>query len=194
MNDRLNRGHRFDVADGGTLVVDDFLGAGGQGDVYRVKTSSGDRALKWYFAGTATDGQRHNLKRLVELGHDDERFLWPELFVADLNSSRFGYVMRLRPGGWADIPMLLRRKAQGATVRTLYAMGVGMAEAFRSLHTRGLAYRDISWGNVFFEPRLGAGADLRQRQRRIRGRGRGDCRNDEVHGPRAATGRRSPER
>ena len=158
MSDRLGRLTPGDqlVADGGLVVIiDRLLGSGGQGDVYRIKTPLGDRALKWYYVETASDNQRTNLRRLIELRHRDERFLWPETMIEDRTTRRYGYVMPLRPDGWVDIPALLTRRVSGITLRVLYAMGIGLAEAFRLLHTRGLAYRDISWGNVFFEPLSG---------------------------------------
>ncbi len=155
MSDRLKPGEQLTTSSGQTVVVDEYLASGGQGDVYRVKTPHGDMALKWYFDETATPAQRDNLERLVEMGHDDPRFLWPEAFIASPSGPRFGYVMSLRPPGFATIPDLLARRVKGANLRSLFVMGIGLAEAFRSLHARGLAYRDISWGNVFFEPGTG---------------------------------------
>lgn len=150
MSDRLKDGTKLLTANGNTVYVDGFLGEGGQGNVYRVRTPHGDLALKWYHRTTATQEQGKNLRRLCELGHSDPRFLWPIEFVDDVQRNSFGYLMELRPSDFSDIPDLLTRRVSGATLRTLYAMGIGMAEAFRSLHARGLAYRDISWGNVFF--------------------------------------------
>ena len=47
--------------------------------------------------------------------------------------------------------------------------------SFLRLHARGLCYRDISFGNVFFDPEQRQRADLRQRQRRGRQRHAAEC-------------------
>ena len=47
---------------------------------------------------------------------------------------------------------------------------MGLADCFLQLHAQGLCYRDISLGNVFFDPETGQPLDLRQRQRRHRRR------------------------
>jgi DNA-binding helix-hairpin-helix protein with protein kinase domain len=155
MNDRLESGTNMQTASGLSVVIDEFLGAGGQGEVYRVKSPEGDRALKYYFSHTSTARQRENLHQLVDIGFDDTRFLWPLDTLQSHDARRFGYLMQLRPPGWATIPDLLARRVSGATIRTLYRVGINLASAFRSLHARGMAYRDISWGNVFFHPATG---------------------------------------
>lgn len=49
MTGMLDGGTHLTDDDGGSVRVIDMLGAGGQGEVYRVETASGERALKWYY-------------------------------------------------------------------------------------------------------------------------------------------------
>lgn len=48
MTGMLDGGTHLTDDGGGSVRVIDMLGAGGQGEVYRVETASGERALKWY--------------------------------------------------------------------------------------------------------------------------------------------------
>src|SRR5690348_10779423 len=77
--------------------VEAFLGAGGQGEVYRARLGGTALALKWYFPESATAAQRAALQTLVSKGSPSEQMLWP----LDLTSARgvpgFGYLMPLRP-------------------------------------------------------------------------------------------------
>ena len=135
------------------ITVLSFIGAGGQGEVYRVRTAGGEKALKWYFRETATHEQRVILEKLVAANRNDRRFLWPEaLVVSDRLKDQYGYLMRLSPQNFASLPALFRRKVPGATFRSVTTACIHLSEAFRSLHSQGMAYRDINWGNVFFDP------------------------------------------
>jgi len=152
MDERLAPGTKL-VSDAGlAIVVDTFLGGGGQGDVYRVDTPDGVRALKYYHPHTSSAAQHENLRQLASIGFDDPRFMWPLDTVSGPSGRRYGYIMDLRPDGWATIPDLLARRAAGTTLRSLYRIGVHLASGYRALHAQGMAYRDINWGNVFFHP------------------------------------------
>ncbi|MFF5444115.1 protein kinase [Streptomyces sp. NPDC012888] len=141
-------------ADGGARVeVGGLLGAGGQGEVYRVRTPAGERALKWYYPQCATEEQEAIVRQLVGRAFDDDRFLWPRDFVAD-GRGGFGYLMDIRPDRFKGLPMLFRRRLR-TTPRALLTACLYTVEAYRALHSQGIAYRDISWGNVFFDPDTG---------------------------------------
>lgn len=137
----------------GDVKVLSFIAEGGQGEVYRVESPSGEKALKWYFAHTATAEQRVILEKLVGNDQNDPRFLWPQaIVVLSRMPGQFGYLMPLRPSHFASLPDLFRRQVSDATFRSLTSACIHLVEAFRSLHARGMAYRDINWGNVFFDP------------------------------------------
>jgi len=134
--------------------VDDLLGAGGQGEVYRCQLSGIDLALKWYYPHTATAEQRSALQALISSGAPDIRFLWPSELVTADGKPGFGYLMALREPAYRGITDLLVRRVT-PTFTSLSTAGVHLADAFLQLHARGLCYRDISQGNVFFDPQTG---------------------------------------
>ncbi|MFD3836242.1 protein kinase [Streptomyces sp. NPDC058642] len=152
MSGMLDSGTRLAAENGDEVEIIDLLGAGGQGEVYRVRTPGGDRALKWYYPTSATPEQEAIVRELVTRDFDDSRFLWPEAFVAHRGS--FGYLMELRPDRFRGLPDLFRRQLRTST-RALLTACLYTVEAYQALHSRGIAYRDISWGNIFFDPDTG---------------------------------------
>ncbi|MGW2642905.1 protein kinase domain-containing protein [Streptomyces sp. NPDC001348] len=156
MNGILPEGHRLVTDNGDPITVGRLFGGGGQGEVYLAKTPQGDRAVKWYYPAQATDQQRDILEGLIGLNWRDHRFLWPRSVVWDPNalSGGFGYLMDLRPDRFRDLQALFRRDPSvgRVTPRTLVMAAIHTVEAYRALHSRGIAYRDINWGNIFFDP------------------------------------------
>jgi DNA-binding helix-hairpin-helix protein with protein kinase domain len=159
VNGMLAPGQTLVTEEGERVKVADMFGSGGQGEVYRVKTRKGDRALKWYYPQLADGRQRQILEGLIACGWSDDRFLWPQTVVVDADGrgSGFGYLMDVRPERFHDLPALFRRDPALAatTQRTLVMAALHTVEAYRALHGRGIAYRDINWGNIFFDPRTG---------------------------------------
>jgi eukaryotic-like serine/threonine-protein kinase len=161
---------------GGTGVVGAMLGQGGQGAVFLLRiaapahnSESGGRddstdttlhhelALKWYFPRNATPAQEWSLRELIERGSPDERFLWPQDLARptpDARTGGFGYVMRLRPEQFCGLVDLVSGRVD-VPFRTLATIGMHLAHGFLALHNDGLCYRDISFGNVFFDPATG---------------------------------------
>lgn len=139
---------------GATCTVGTLIGSGGQGEVYRGTFDGADVAVKWYYPPSATPEQHTALLRLVESGPPGDKFLWPVEVVLAEGGPHFGYVMTLREGRFRGMPDLLRRKFV-PTFRALTTAAAQLAESFRALHSQGLCYRDISLGNVFFDPRSG---------------------------------------
>jgi DNA-binding helix-hairpin-helix protein with protein kinase domain len=134
--------------------VERLLGAGGQGEVYRVAVQGSPMALKWYYEHTATESQRSTLRSLIDAGAPDARFLWPAELAAIPSRPGFGYLMPLREPRYKGVSDLMTRRVS-PSFRCLATAGVHLADAFLQLHARGLCYRDISYGNVFFEPATG---------------------------------------
>ena len=66
----------------------------------------------------------------------------------------FGYVMPLRPPATCPVADLLTGRVD-ASFSTVARLCMGLADCFLQLHAQGLCYRDISLGNVFFDPVTG---------------------------------------
>lgn len=139
---------------GQKCAVNKLLGSGGQGEVYEVEISDKKYALKWYYRNQATEAQRIIIENLVQKGSPDSRFLWPLDIVDSPNSETFGYIMPLRPKEYKSIVDMMTRKAE-PTFRTLCTAGINLVDSYLQLHSKGLCYRDISFGNVFLNPSNG---------------------------------------
>ncbi|HVG95480.1 MAG TPA: serine/threonine protein kinase [Chloroflexota bacterium] len=146
------------VPSGTACRVAAFLGGGNQGEVYRAELVDGAGgaavALKWYLPGAATAEQRTAIEALVRSGPPDRRFLWPLELAEAPGVPGFGYVMPLREARYKGIVDLMKRRVE-PTFRALTTAGLHLADSYLQLHARGLCYRDISFGNVFFDPDSG---------------------------------------
>lgn len=135
--------------------IGQFLGSGGQGEVYKGIWAGRDVAVKWYFEHTATPEQFAAIDRLLAPGAcPGDKFLWPLDLVEAPGVRGFGYIMRLRePRFKGLIDLITRRIDPKYTI--LVRAGSELTDGFRSLHLNGLCYRDISWGNAFLDPTTG---------------------------------------
>jgi eukaryotic-like serine/threonine-protein kinase len=145
---------------GSRCRVDGLLGVGGQGEVYSVHLEAGSQpgtryAFKAYHPASATKDQWTALHVLVDLGSPSARFLWP-LDLAEIPDRKtFGYLMAVRDPRFSGMVDLVRRSVS-TTFTSLVVAGFQLADSFLQLHSRGLCYRDISLGNVFFDPQMGS--------------------------------------
>ena len=142
---------------GSAWRIGPVLGEGGQGAVYELWPEEADGrplALKWYRPESAHPAQRAALARLTARPAPSPAFLWP-LELVDGDGGAFGYVMPLRPPGFRPLADLLAGRVD-VSFSTVARLCMGLADAFLQLHSQGLCYRDISLGNVFFDPATGS--------------------------------------
>ncbi len=157
----LHGGTRIDLGILGEAKVGRELGQGGEGYVYEVHREGGrPLALKWYKPQCATPAQKAALTMLVEQGAPHPRFLWPLSLGHVAGEPSFGYVMPLRPSRFMEMAYLVSgRTPEGKELVTSFAAVISLcrqlADSFLRLHSRGLCYRDISFGNVAFDPETG---------------------------------------
>ena len=139
---------------GGVIEVDTLLGEGGQGRVWSAIDDGKPAAVKIYHAHTAGSEQQRALERLVEKGPPAPQFLWPAAMVRDARSEAYGYVMPLREPRFHAFEDYMARRIR-PSMRALLAAGAQLAKAFLNLHAKGLCYCDISFANIFLDPKTG---------------------------------------
>lgn len=130
-----------------------LLGEGGQGRVFEVTVDGAAHALKLYHPHMAPAAQRGMIERALQGGPPSAHFLWPTHVVAGPGDA-FGYLMPLRPARFRSVPDLVTRRVT-STFPAILTAAAELASAFHDLHAKGLAYCDISWGNVFLDPKSG---------------------------------------
>ena len=150
MDGQLKNGSIIISQSGNRYTVQKLLGAGGQGEVYAVKLGTETYALKWYFKHTATVMQRNILENLISKGKPDSSFLWPMDLISQSDGS-LGYIMELRPPEFKSIVDLMKRKAE-PNFYNLCKVAFNLTKGYQKLHGMGYSYRDISFGNLFFNP------------------------------------------
>ena len=128
-----------------------LLGAGGQGEVYDVESNGKHYALKWYFKHMATKEQKAILDNLVAKGSPDASFLWPQDIIFKNYGAPLGYIMPLRPKNFKSIVDMMKRRAE-PSFYALCRAAYNLTSGYQKLHTMGYSYRDISFGNLFFDP------------------------------------------
>lgn len=154
MDGLLKSGTILTSESGNKYVVKKLLGAGGQGEVYDVENGGKHYALKWYYKKTATNMQKNILDNLIAKGKPDNSFLWPEDLIYKSAGESFGYIMQLRPSNFKSIVDLMKRKAE-PSFYTLCKAAYNVTKGYQKLHEMGYSYRDISFGNLFFDPDTG---------------------------------------
>lgn len=168
----LDIGSEVTSLDGMRYKVTQYLGHGGQGEVYRVAGLDGEFALKWYYpdsflkrinADAFYKNIRHNVATGVpklSTGDAAAAFIWQKKLI-DWQKGSFGYVMQLfapRYIGLGDI-ILGRHINKDGSEKPLYwpswftriTAGINLARAFEILHAEGLSYQDLNEGGFAFD-------------------------------------------
>ena len=158
----LTTGTKVNTQYHGVLTVEKRLGEGGQGEVFLAHDSkNASFVVKWYFKDQATDAQKKAISDLIPKppkGEEGKRFVWPLDIVtsSDTKAESFGYLMVLIDrklfGALGDVQSKRMPKPDIATLCKICAQA---AQSYRTLHLAGYCYRDISAGNLMFNPKTG---------------------------------------
>ncbi len=143
---------------GDPLLIGERLGRGGQGTVFRTSLGGTQLAVKWYrpSASPAFDDKiRASLTRLVDGTRPKSRaFIWPIDMVSSPDQPGFGYVMPVMERRFITCFELLSSDT-APDFHTKIQIGLNLVDAFASLHSDGLCYRDVSFGNLYVDPGTG---------------------------------------
>ncbi len=154
-NSSLNASAKvYSVLNRAPITIEKFLGGGGQGEVYKVQYNGQPYALKWFHEHTSTQDQRECVEKLVRQGKPSANFLWPLELAESEGSRAFGYLMELREQRFEGFDSIVTQKVD-PLFSVLIKVGLNLVDSFHSLHAKGLCYRDINFGNGFFDPKTG---------------------------------------
>ena len=135
---------------GHPCTVTEFIAGGTQGEVFKARWLDNDYALKWYFQQNATEQQKAALELLIKDGSPSDTFLWPLDLTFAPGVPGFGYLMRLRENRFKKLTELVAGQIDPSFL-VLISAGIELSKAFRSLHNKGLCYKDISLQNAFLD-------------------------------------------
>jgi DNA-binding helix-hairpin-helix protein with protein kinase domain len=137
---------------GAVLTVGKRIGEGGQGVVHLAQLNDTQFAVKWFRPGPGNDEMRKSITALVQRGRPPHHaFVWPIDLVSSDQLPGFGYVMPLLEPRFMSLAELLNQEVQ-PSFRVVTAIGRELVDAFAALHSAGLCYRDISFGNLRVDP------------------------------------------
>lgn len=158
MAKELKKGISFTSMLGVKITIDEKLGEGGQGYVYKVQYNGEPKALKIYKPGVFSDPKSFyaNLKNNVTKGAPSNHFLWPTDMLK-WDGHTFGYIMDLRPPEYVELVDLMNAKKPiyFSSYKAAVTAALEMSTAFRVLHSQGYSYQDLSDGNFFVNPQTG---------------------------------------
>ena len=139
---------------GQTIVIKDFLGEGGQGEVYLVSVGNNKYAFK-YYKDELSDDFKYNLRMNIKKGAPSSNFLWPKEFI-EFDDGNCGYLMDLRPKNYMSFISYLTGKTKFKSKRIMLNWCIELVKSFKELHERGFSYQDINDGSFFLDPETGS--------------------------------------
>jgi eukaryotic-like serine/threonine-protein kinase len=140
---------------GEPIEVGERVGEGGQGVVHRARLQTGTQlALKWYRRSNDSPAQRASIQELAARRSPHPAFLFPLDTVIVNSISGFGYVMPWMDARFTTFAEVINNPRQ-LGLQTKARIGRKLAEAFGALHSAGLCYRDINFGNLWVDPLRG---------------------------------------
>lgn len=143
------------VRGGLPVTVGEKVAEGGQGVVFRGTGPGGNAlAVKWYRETSFLDAQRRDIADLAGHSRPHPAFAWPIDLVERAGIGSFGYVMAWVEERFVSLAHVIQAERQ-PPFEVLIACGRDLAEAFASLHARGLCYRDVNFGNLLVDPATG---------------------------------------
>lgn len=138
--------------DSGQIAVKEFIGEGGQGEVYLVEKAGQKLALKLY-KGKVNVDFAYNLRNNIKKGSPSKSFLWPKEIVD--KDGLFGYLMDLRPQNYVSFVSLLTGKNAFPNQTLLINWCLELCMAFKKLHEQGYSYQDLNDGSFFMNTSTG---------------------------------------
>jgi DNA-binding helix-hairpin-helix protein with protein kinase domain len=136
---------------GALLTVEKRIGEGGQGVVHAARLNGAPFAVKWFRPGPGNEEMRKSIAGLIQRGRPHPAFVWPFDLVTSDRMPGFGYVMPLLEPRFISLAHLLNQSVQ-PSFRVITAVGRELVDAFAGMHSAGLCYRDISFGNLRVDP------------------------------------------
>lgn len=136
--------------------VDECIGGGSQGEIYRVSRKGSSAAVKCFdFQYLKEDTHLiERLNTLISMGTPDHRFIWPLEMVTYNVDCGIGYLMELLDSRFVRMDKLMNRKVQ-LSFKKLITICFELADSFLQLHSMGLCYKDIAFKNIFFDSETG---------------------------------------
>ena len=153
-------GRKIKLDSGREIIVQNRLGEGGQGIVYKVDFEGKAYALKWYkpsylkSLGANESYFKENLVNNASKDAPSEKFIWPKAVTQEVDGS-FGYIMELKPDNYVGFDEIYLKKKEFASFRASVDCVINMVDGFRSLHSQGYFYLDLNDGNFFINPQNG---------------------------------------
>jgi DNA-binding helix-hairpin-helix protein with protein kinase domain len=149
MDGLIQPGQTLRMERGGALVtVENRLGEGSQGVVHQARLGDTQVAVKWIRLGPGSEELRKSIFELIRRGKPPHRaFIWPIDMVSSDQVPGFGYVMPLLEPRFTSLAPILNLEVD-LSFRMVAGLGRELVDAFAALHSSGLCYRDISFGNL----------------------------------------------
>lgn len=151
---RFRKNDTITINETDVITIKDFLGDGGQGEVYLVDYKGGQYAFKVY-KNEESEDFRYNLKNNIDRGAPSPVFLWPKLLI-DFEDGKFGYLMDLRPKNFVSFVSYLTGTKPFKSRQVLLDWCIELCLAFKRLHELGYSYQDLNDGSFFMDPDTGA--------------------------------------